>query len=141
MLTGHRPSIRWSAPTFLYGDKIFVASTDARLVALDARTGKTAKISYYLSSLPPKVKTIARLIRQHWSIESRLHWVLDVTFAEDKSRIRKQHAPQISAMLRRLAVSILSSDTSTKDSLRGKRYRACLSTDVLERYLLCFIRN
>jgi predicted transposase YbfD/YdcC len=100
---------------------------------------ESAEISYYLSSLPPKVKAIARLIRQHWSIESRLHWVLDVTFAEDKSRIRKQHAPQISAMLRRLAVSILSSDTSTKDSIRGKRYRACLSTDVLERYLLSFI--
>jgi len=102
---------------------------------------ESAEISYHLSSLPPKVKTLARRIRQHWSIESRLHWILDVTFAEDASRIRKQHAPQISAMLRRLAVSILSSDTSTKDSLRGKRYRACLSTDVLERYLLSFIRS
>src|SRR5687768_18128239 len=48
---------------------------------------------------------------------------------------------QTSAMLRRLAVSILSSDTSIKDSIRGKRYRACLSTDVLERFLLGFARN
>ena len=81
-------------------------------------------MSYFLSSLPAKVKTLAKPIRQHWSIESQLHWVLDVTFTEDASRIRKQHAPQISAMLRRLAVSILSPDTSLKDSLRGKRYRA-----------------
>jgi predicted transposase YbfD/YdcC len=97
------------------------------------------EISYYLSSLPPKVKALAKAIRQHWSIESQLHWVLDVTFTEDASRIRKRHAPQTSALLRRLVVSILSSDTSLKDSLRGKRYQASLSTDVLERILLSFI--
>jgi predicted transposase YbfD/YdcC len=95
-------------------------------------------VSYFLSSLPPKVKALAKAIRQHWSIESQLHWVLDVTFSEDASRIRKQHGPQTSAMLRRLAVSILSADTSTKDTIRGKRYRACLSTDTLERILLSF---
>lgn len=55
--------------------------------------------------------------------------------------IRKRHAPQTSAMLRRLAVSILSSDTSMKDSLRGKRYRACLSTETLERILLGFVEK
>jgi predicted transposase YbfD/YdcC len=102
---------------------------------------ETGEISYYLSSLPPKVQALAKAIRQHWSIESQLHWVLDVTFTEDASRIRKRHAPQTSAMLRRLAVSILSSDTSSKDSIRGKRYRACLSTEVLERILLSFIVN
>lgn len=99
---------------------------------------ETGEVSYYLSSLPPRVKTLAKRIRQHWSIESQLHWVLDVTFTEDASRIRQRHAPQTAAMLRRLAVSILSSDTSLKDSLRGKRYRASLSTDTLERILLSF---
>jgi predicted transposase YbfD/YdcC len=91
--------------------------------------------------LPPKVKTLAKRIRQHWSIESQLHWVLDVTFTEDASRIRKQHAPQISGVLRRLAVSILSRDTSLKDSLRGKRYSASLSTNILERILLSFVEK
>jgi hypothetical protein len=94
--------------------------------------------STHPTSLPPKVKALAKLIRQHWSIESQLHWVLDVTFTEDASRIRKRHAPQTSALLRRMAVSILSSDTSIKDNIRGKRYRACLSTDVLQRILLSF---
>lgn len=98
-------------------------------------------VCYFLSSLPAKVKTLAKIIRQHWSIESQLHWVLDVTFSEDASRIRKRHAPQTSAMLRRLAVSILSADTSLKDSLRGKRYRACLNTNTLERILLSFAAN
>jgi predicted transposase YbfD/YdcC len=96
---------------------------------------------YYLSSLPPQAKWIAQLIRQHWSIENQLHWVLDVTFTEDASRIRRQHAPQTSAMLRRLAVSILSADTSLRDTLRGKRYRACLSTDRLEGILRSFIEK
>ena len=107
----------------------------------DVNGVEKGEISYYLSSLPPKVKTLAQAIRQHWSIESQLHWILDVTFTEDASRIRKRHAPQTSAMLRRLAVSILSSDTSIKDTIRGKRYRACLSTDTLEHILLSFIEK
>ncbi len=102
---------------------------------------ETSEAHYYLSSLPPKVKTLAAAIRRHWSIESSLHWVLDVTFTEDASRIRKRHAPQTSAMLRRLAVSILSVDTSLKDNIRGKRYRACLSTDALEGILRSFTGN
>ena len=100
---------------------------------------ETGEVAYFLTNLPTKVKTLAKRIRGHWSIENQLHWVLDVTFTEDASRIRKQHAPQTSAMLRRLAVSILSQDTSLKESLRGKRYRASLSTEVLERILLSFV--
>jgi predicted transposase YbfD/YdcC len=113
------------------------------LVLRTTRVGdlETSEACYYLSSLPPKVKMLAAAIRGHWSIESRLHWVLDVTFTEDTSRIRKRHAPQTSAMLRRLAVSILSVDTSIKDNLRGKRYRACLSTDALEGILRSFSGN
>lgn len=110
-----------------------------RVIMVNGR--ETAEVAYSLSSLPAKVKTLAKRIRRHWSIENQLHWVLDVIFTEDASRIRKQHAPQTSAMLRRLAVSILSSDTSLKDNLRGKRYRACLSTDVLERILLSFVEK
>lgn len=110
-----------------------------RTKLIDGR--ETGEVGYFLTSLPAKVKTLARLIRQHWSIENQLHWVLDVTFTEDASRIRQRHAPQTSAMIRRLAVSILSSDTSTKDNIRGKRYRACLSTDTLERILLSFVEK
>lgn len=110
-----------------------------RITRIDGR--EKGEVSYFLSSLPPKVKALAKFIRQHWSIESQLHWVLDVTFSEDASRIRKQHAPQTSAMLRRLAVSILSADTSIKDNIRGKRYRACLNTNTLERILLGFAAN
>lgn len=107
-----------------------------RITQVDGK--ETGEISYFLSSQPPKVKAFAKVVRGHWSIESQLHWVLDVTFAEDASRIRRQNAPQTSAVLRRLAVSILSQDSTVRDTLRGKRYRACLSTAVLERILLGF---
>lgn len=49
---------------------------------------------FYLSSLPCDAKLISRAIRQHWGIENQLHWVLDVTFNEDKSRIRQGHSPE-----------------------------------------------
>lgn len=64
-----------------------------------------------------------------------------MAFTEDASRIRKRQAPQMSAMLRRLAVSILSADTSTNDNLRGKRYQACLSTDALEQIPISFVEK
>jgi predicted transposase YbfD/YdcC len=138
-----REYIAMPAPKSLPGFAAWASLATLVMVIRITRVGELEKgvVSYYLSSLPPKVKALAVAIRQHWSIESQLHWVLDVTFTEDQSRIRKHHAPQTSAMLRRLAVSILASDTSKKVSIRGKRYRACLSTDVLERILLSFTRK
>lgn len=79
---------------------------------------------FFISSLAPQVRTFARAVRGHWGIENRLHWSLDVTFAEDQSRVRKDHGPANLGMLRRLALSILQQDTSSKDSLRGKRLSA-----------------
>ena len=126
-------------PSFADWARLATIVMVVRVTQVDGR--ETGQVSYFLSSLPPKVKTLAKLIRQHWSIENQLHWVLDVIFTEDASRIRKRHALQTSAMLRRLAVSILSSDTSINENIRGKRYRACLSTDALERILLSFVEN
>lgn len=129
------------APRHLPGFADWAKLTSIGMVLRITQIGdkETGEISYFLSSRPPKVKAFAKVVRGHWSIESQLHWVLDVTFTEDASRIRQQNAPQTAAVLRRLAVSILSVDTTVKDNLRGKRYRACLSTDVLEQILLGFV--
>lgn len=96
------------------------------------------EIVYYLSSLPPKVKRFAKAVRGHWGIENRLHWSLDVIFAEDASRVRKDHSPLNLGMLRRLALSILQRDTSVKDNLRGKRLRAGWDDEVLLKILTGF---
>src|SRR5947208_2553813 len=60
------------------------------------------EIAYYLSSLPAKVKQFAKAVRAHWGIENRLHWSLEVIFAEDQSRVRKDHSPLNLGMIRRL---------------------------------------
>ncbi|OAI38708.1 hypothetical protein AYO40_01760 [Planctomycetaceae bacterium SCGC AG-212-D15] len=92
----------------------------------------------YLSSLAPKVKTFAQAVRSHWGIENRLHWSLDVTFAEDQSRMRKDHSPANAGMLRRLVLSLLQQDTSVNDNLRGKRLSAGWDEGVLLKILAGF---
>jgi len=116
---------------------------DLRSIGMVSRTRVVAgeesdEIVYYLSSLPPKVRTFAKAVRGHWGIENRLHWSLDVTFAEDQSRVRKDHGPVNLGMLRRLALSILQRDTTLKDSLRGKRLRAGWDEEVLLKILTGF---
>jgi predicted transposase YbfD/YdcC len=75
---------------------------------------------FYLSSLPCDAQLISRAIRQHWTIENQLHWVLDVTFNEDSSRIRRGHSPENFTLLRRMAISLLNQETKSKRSLRQK---------------------
>ena len=69
-----------------------------------------SEFSYGISSLSPEEAGPARLLelnRNHWSIENGIHWVRDVTFDEDRSRVRKNGGPQVMATLRNLAISVL----------------------------------
>lgn len=86
----------------------------------------TREVMFYLSSLPPNAQSIGKAIRQHWSIENQLHWVLDVTFGEDSSRIRTGHSPENMALLRRWSLSVLNQETSSKRSTRQKARRASM---------------
>lgn len=101
-----------------------------------ARTGEISEhdeTSFFISSLPPKVKSLGGFLREHWGIENSQHYVLDVTFSEDASRIRNGSAPDISAAFRRMALNILRQDTTLKDSIRGKRLRAGWDETVLDK--------
>lgn len=90
------------------------------------------ELRFFISSLPPQVRQFAHAIRAHWGIENRLHWSLDVTFAEDRSRIRQGNAPEIAAYLRRFALSLIKQDTSVhKTGLLTKRNAAGWDNDVL----------
>ncbi len=91
----------------------------------------TQEVMFYLSSLPCDAGRIGRAIRAHWGIENQLHWVLDVTFGEDASRIRSGHGPENMALLRRIAVSVLNQESSKKRSLRQKAKRAAMSPDYM----------
>jgi predicted transposase YbfD/YdcC len=81
----------------------------------------TAEVRHYLSSagLPPEA--LAAAIRNHWRIEDGLHWVLDVGFGEDASRVRERTAARNLAVLRRIALNLARADGSLRASLKGKR--------------------
>jgi predicted transposase YbfD/YdcC len=98
--------------------------------------GKTSEeLIYFISSLPPKVRAIAKHVRNHWAVENQLHWSLDVTFAEDASRIRKGNGQEIAGGFRRVALSLIKRNTTVKASLRGKRLMAGWNPEVLEKIL------
>ncbi|EBX1212361.1 ISAs1 family transposase, partial [Salmonella enterica subsp. enterica serovar Newport] len=88
------------------------------------KTGEPSREKqYYISSLPPDVERIAGAIRSHWEVENKVHWVLDVTFSEDDSRIRAGDGAENVAVIRRFALN-LARFHPQKDSMRSKLKQA-----------------
>lgn len=81
----------------------------------------STEVRFFISSLPADAPRIAKAVRQHWAIENSLHWVLDVTFNEDKSRIRKDKAAENFSMLRKIAISLLKNAENKLKSIKGRR--------------------
>ena len=99
-------------------------------------SGKTeGETRSYISSLPPDATRLNRLIRQHWGIENKLHWVLDVAFGEDHSRKRAGHAAQNFSLLNRIALNLLKQDETVKVGIHGKRLQAAWDHNYLLRLL------
>ncbi len=90
---------------------------------------------FFLSSLAPEAQRIGRAIRLHWGIENQLHWVLDVTFGEDDSRIRNGHGPENMTLLKRMAISTLNQETTSKRSIRQKAKLAAMRPDYMLKVL------
>ena len=90
---------------------------------------------YYLSSLENDARLLNESVRSHWGVENSLHWALDVTFQEDRSRIKKGNAPGNFGLLRRLALCLLKKETTSKRSIRGKRLKAAWDGGYLLRVL------
>ncbi len=95
----------------------------------------TNEVKFYISSLISNAQLLSQGIRSHWGIENTLHWSLDVTFSEDKSRIRKENAPENFALLRKLALNLLNQEKTTKASNKMKRYRAAMDNEYLLKIL------
>src|SRR5512143_1119808 len=96
---------------------------------------------YYLSSLSNDAAVLNEAVRSHWGVENSLHWVLDVTFHEDSSRIKKENAPENFGLLRRLALCLLKKESTSKRSIKGKRLRASWDEGYLLRVLCGNVEN
>ncbi len=83
-----------------------------------------SEIRYFLSSCPDAPAVLGQAIRSHWAIENTLHWVLDVTFREDDSRVRDRTAARNLALLRKIALNIVGRDQTSKASVRARRKKA-----------------
>ena len=124
------------------GDKVFARWPSIRSIGMldrhsttrdkQGKVQETHDVTFFISSLPPRVRRLNQLLRDHWSIESSEHSVLDVVFTEDASRIRTGSAPEVAAAFRRLSLNILQQDTSLKESIRGKRLCAGWDEAVLD---------
>lgn len=88
-------------------------------------TGKRTRESrYFVSSLAADPVRLAALVRGHWGIENHLHWVLDVAFREDESRVRTGHAAENLAILRHVALNLLRRETTARGGVKAKRLMA-----------------
>jgi predicted transposase YbfD/YdcC len=74
-------------------------------------------------------------VRAHWGIENGLHWVLDIGFREDESRVRKDHAPENMAVLRHIALNLLKQEQTAKLGIKAKRLKAAWDQDYLLKVL------
>jgi len=104
------------------------------MIQAERQVGDQTTVSrrYFISSLNRDAERLLKAVREHWGIENKVHWVLDITFREDDCRIRKGHGAENFAVLRHIALNLLRRETSAKRSLKGKRMKAALD----EKYLL-----
>jgi len=90
---------------------------------------------YYICSLPASSKILKDAARRHWAIENTCHWVLDVTYQEDQSRVRKGYGAENLSRLKRLTLNMLQQDKTSKGSIATKRFEAALDDEYRERLL------
>ena len=95
---------------------------------VDRRTGVVPEeVVYEVTSLPPERASAAvllRIVREHWHIEDRAHWVRDVPCAEDRSQVRTGSIPPVLAALRHLAIGLLRTAGATNIAAATRYYAA-----------------
>lgn len=96
---------------------------------------KVEEDRYYISSLPPEPKNIGDFIRNHWGIENKVHWILDVAFREDDQKAKTGNIPENFSLLRRISLNYLKQDKKTKAGIKIKRKKAGWDNNYLLRIL------
>jgi predicted transposase YbfD/YdcC len=103
------------------------------MVEAERQLGATSTLEtrYFIASLENNAPLALSAVREHWSIENQVHWVLDIAFREDDSRVRKEHGPENFAVLRHIALNLLKQDKATKLGTQNKRLKAAWDQDYL----------
>ena len=91
----------------------------------------TVETRYFIASLENNAALALSAVRGHWGIENQVHWVLDIAFREDESRVRKEHGPENLTVLRQIALNLLKQDKTTKLGTQNKRLKAAWDQDYL----------
>ena len=99
------------------------------------KEGSSVKRRYFISSLESNAKRLLHAVRTYWGIENKLHWVLDLAFREDESRVRKGNGPENLAVLRHIALNLLRHEDTANISIRAKRKKAGWDNDYLLKVL------
>jgi predicted transposase YbfD/YdcC len=99
------------------------------------RSHHSFSVRYFLSSREAEAERMGAIIRGHWGIENSLHWILDMAFDDDRSRVRTGHAAENLAILKRLALNLIRQEPSRQVSLRNRRNRAGWDNRYLEKVL------
>jgi predicted transposase YbfD/YdcC len=95
---------------------------------------RSEEVRYFIGSRKARARVYGKALRYHWGIENNLHWQMDVSFAEDDSRIQKRNAAENFAMLRRIALILLKRHPD-KHSINTKRLLASWDTEFLQEVL------
>lgn len=91
---------------------------------------------YYITSLSPDAKKMLAAIRSHWAIENSLHWVLDMSFGDDQSRIRKGNAPENITVVKHLALNLLRKAQQKRQSIKRLRKTAGWDDNTLKNVIM-----
>lgn len=107
------------------------------MVISERDTGKkvSKEARYFICSIPKDAKLFAKSVREHWGIENKVHWVLDIAFREDESRMRKGDSAANFSIVRHIALNMLRHEKSVKLGIKNKRLNAAWDNEYLLKVL------
>lgn len=113
--------------------KLWPGLSSVVMVKSERKVGEKVSVEtrYYISSLKGSARKLLEASRTHWGIENCVHWILDVAFDEDRSRVRTDHAPHNLAIIRHIALNLLKRETTSKGGVKARRKRAGWDEDYL----------
>jgi predicted transposase YbfD/YdcC len=129
-----------SEPTcipYLNAKQTWTGLCSVGMVEAERRVGEqvTKERRYYIMSLAGDARAFGAAVRSHWGVENGLHWVLDIAFQEDASRMRKDHSQQNFVVLRQMALNLLKQEQTAKYGIKARRLKAGWSDDYLRKVL------